>query len=78
MLLLTLPGTPSTYYGEELGMENVNITASRDPAGKYDRVKSSSLETGAERKCSWNDCLSVCCREPVGTLRGLPCSGAMR
>ncbi|XP_003963932.3 neutral and basic amino acid transport protein rBAT [Takifugu rubripes] len=35
MLLLTLPGTPNTYYGEELGMENINITGSQDPAGKY-------------------------------------------
>ncbi|XP_071336260.1 amino acid transporter heavy chain SLC3A1 isoform X2 [Trachinotus anak] len=44
MLLLTLPGTPTTYYGEEIGMENINVTdraktipvlslqsASRDP-----------------------------------------------
>ncbi|KAM8851592.1 amino acid transporter heavy chain SLC3A1 [Synchiropus picturatus] len=37
MLLLTLPGTPTTYYGEEIGMENINITAShvQDPFGKY-------------------------------------------
>ncbi|XP_058507244.1 neutral and basic amino acid transport protein rBAT [Solea solea] len=37
MLLLTLPGTPTTYYGEEIGMENINITDSQiqDPAGKH-------------------------------------------
>lgn len=37
MLLLTLPGTPTTYYGEEIGMENINVTQSQiqDPAGKY-------------------------------------------
>ncbi|XP_059215022.1 neutral and basic amino acid transport protein rBAT [Centropristis striata] len=37
MLLLTLPGTPTTYYGEEIGMENINVTDSQiqDPAGKY-------------------------------------------
>ncbi|XP_056424101.1 neutral and basic amino acid transport protein rBAT [Hyla sarda] len=36
MLLLTLPGTPTTYYGEELGMQDnpmLNITA--DPSGQY-------------------------------------------
>lgn len=40
MLLLTLPGTPTTYYGEELGMENINVTESeiQDPAGKYNAV----------------------------------------
>lgn len=40
MLLLTLPGTPTTYYGEEIGMENINVTESQiqDPAGKYNAV----------------------------------------
>lgn len=40
MLLLTLPGTPTTYYGEEIGMENINITADQvqDPFGKYNLV----------------------------------------
>lgn len=40
MLLLTLPGTATTYYGEEIGMENINVTASQiqDPAGKYNTV----------------------------------------
>lgn len=40
MLLLTLPGTPTTYYGEEIGMENINVTASQiqDPFGKYNAV----------------------------------------
>ncbi|XP_018580671.1 neutral and basic amino acid transport protein rBAT [Scleropages formosus] len=35
MLLLTLPGTPTTYYGEEIGMENVNVTDIQDPFGKF-------------------------------------------
>jgi alpha-glucosidase len=36
MLLLTLPGTLTIYYGEELGMLNVPIAAEKmqDPAGK--------------------------------------------
>lgn len=37
MMLLTLPGTPTTYYGEEIGMANINITQDQvqDPAGRY-------------------------------------------
>ncbi|MBN3320190.1 SLC31 protein, partial [Atractosteus spatula] len=37
MLLLTLPGTPTTYYGEEIGMENINVSVSeiQDPLGKF-------------------------------------------
>lgn len=55
MLLLTLPGTPNTYYGEELGMENINVTGSQDPAGKHDTVKTSSLELRVDLKgsCSY-------------------------
>jgi alpha-glucosidase len=36
MLLLTLRGTPTMYYGDELGMEDVAITAEqvRDPAAR--------------------------------------------
>ncbi|KAL3866289.1 hypothetical protein ACJMK2_043596 [Sinanodonta woodiana] len=36
-LLLLLPGTPTTYYGEELGMEEVFVTfdETQDPQGKY-------------------------------------------
>uniref|UniRef100_UPI0037E72666 amino acid transporter heavy chain SLC3A1 n=1 Tax=Semicossyphus pulcher TaxID=241346 RepID=UPI0037E72666 len=54
MLLLTLPGTPTTYYGEEIGMENINVTDSenQDPAGKYN----SSLSRDPERSpMQWND-----------------------
>ncbi|KAL0983846.1 hypothetical protein UPYG_G00133510 [Umbra pygmaea] len=37
MLLLTLPGTPTTYYGEEIGMENIEVTMDQiqDPFGKF-------------------------------------------
>ena len=36
MLLLTLPGTPTTYYGEEIGQVNVPVTFedTQDPWGK--------------------------------------------
>nr|KAG5696242.1 hypothetical protein BaRGS_019944 [Batillaria attramentaria] len=36
MLLLTLRGTPTTYYGEELGMEDIHVTfqQTQDPWGK--------------------------------------------
>ncbi|MEQ2211724.1 hypothetical protein XENOCAPTIV_013754, partial [Xenoophorus captivus] len=44
LMLLTLPGTPTTYYGEEIGMENINVTQSQiqDPAGKYNAVSFNS------------------------------------
>ncbi|CAJ1067084.1 neutral and basic amino acid transport protein rBAT [Xyrichtys novacula] len=54
MLLLTLPGTPTTYYGEEIGMENINITDSQvqDPAGKYN----TSLSRDPQRSpMQWSD-----------------------
>lgn len=43
MLLLTLPGTPTTYYGEEIGMENVNVSVIQDPFGKFDPVSKQAL-----------------------------------
>ncbi|MBN3284236.1 SLC31 protein, partial [Polyodon spathula] len=38
MLLLTLPGTPTSYYGEEIGMENIVVSEDQiqDPFGKFD------------------------------------------
>lgn len=40
MLLLTLPGTPTTYYGEEIGMENIDVKEDQmlDPVGKLNTV----------------------------------------
>ncbi|XP_034537760.1 neutral and basic amino acid transport protein rBAT [Notolabrus celidotus] len=58
MLLLTLPGTPTTYYGEEIGMENINVTDSevQDPAGKYN----SSLSRDPQRSpMQWSDELNA-------------------
>lgn len=36
MILLLLPGTAVTYYGEEIGMKNANISWEQtvDPAGR--------------------------------------------
>ena len=42
ILLLTLPGTPTTYYGEELGMRDVVVSFedTQDPWGKnYGEVR---------------------------------------
>ncbi|XP_022619361.1 neutral and basic amino acid transport protein rBAT isoform X2 [Seriola dumerili] len=54
MLLLTLPGTPTTYYGEEIGMENINVTDSQiqDPAGKYN---ASASRDPQRSPMQWND-----------------------
>ncbi|KAK1171057.1 neutral and basic amino acid transport protein rBAT [Acipenser oxyrinchus oxyrinchus] len=40
MLLLTLPGTPTSYYGEEIGMENIAVSEDQiqDPFEKSDPV----------------------------------------
>ena len=37
MLLLLLPGTPTTYYGEELGMRGISVSYddTQDPHGKH-------------------------------------------
>lgn len=35
MLLFTLPGTPITYYGEEIGMGDISITNLNE---RYDTV----------------------------------------
>ncbi|XP_034040601.1 neutral and basic amino acid transport protein rBAT [Thalassophryne amazonica] len=54
MMLLTLPGTPTTYYGEEIGMENINVTKSQiqDPAGKH----SASTNRDPQRSpMQWSD-----------------------
>lgn len=66
MLLLTLPGTPTTYYGEEIGMENVNITDSQiqDPAGRYNKSASrdpqrSPMQWSADTNAGFNNKTNV-------------------
>ncbi|CAM9108832.1 unnamed protein product [Lampetra planeri] len=54
MLLLTLPGTQTTYYGEEIGMENINVTQSQiqDPAGKFNAR--SPMQWSADMNAGFN------------------------
>ncbi|XDV50151.1 hypothetical protein PO909_019255 [Leuciscus waleckii] len=56
MLLLTLPGTPTTYYGEEIGMVNVNISVIQDPFGKDDP---SNGRDPQRTPMQWNDQLNA-------------------
>lgn len=58
MLLLTLPGTPTTYYGEEIGMENINVTHDQiqDPIGKYNTVSTGHRH---EKTLHTVTCLSI-------------------
>lgn len=56
MLLLTLPGTPTTYYGEEIGMKNGNYAAMRPKdtfalsSGNWVMLLSTSVEVKQFRK----------------------------
>lgn len=54
MLLLTLPGTPTTYYGDEIGMTDVFVPVSRtqDPLGINNRNKSRDPERSPMQ---WDD-----------------------
>ena len=48
MLLLTLRGTPTTYYGDEIGMEDIYVSYNdtQDPLGRnYGPVSSITLQT---------------------------------
>ncbi|XP_022093064.1 neutral and basic amino acid transport protein rBAT-like [Acanthaster planci] len=59
MLLYTLPGTPITYYGEELGMEDIEIASFDDvvdPVARRFESKWMELSRDAERApLLWND-----------------------
>ena len=37
VMLLTLPGTPTTYYGEEIALNQIQVSYedTQDPWGKY-------------------------------------------
>jgi len=43
MLLMTMRGTPITYYGEEVGMINLNLTAA--DTSKFNMFGSSKVHT---------------------------------
>ncbi|KAJ8298000.1 hypothetical protein KUTeg_024531 [Tegillarca granosa] len=58
ILLLTLPGTPTTYMGEEIGMEDVdyNLTEVKDPYGKKHPDKFREVGRDPERSpMQWNN-----------------------
>jgi glycosidase len=59
MLLYTLPGTPFTYYGEELGMEDIEIASFSDvvdPVARRFEDKWMELSRDAERApLLWSD-----------------------
>ncbi|MEX2176646.1 MAG: alpha-amylase family glycosyl hydrolase [Pirellulaceae bacterium] len=54
MLLLTLRGTPSIYYGEEIGMSNVSIPPemTEDPQGRIQPHRNRDV---ARTPMQWND-----------------------
>lgn len=55
MLLTLLPGVSTTYYGDEIGMEDIDITnrESQDPVGKVDKVG-----RGLSHLISWSSIFS--------------------
>lgn len=55
-LLLTLPGTPFIYYGEEIGMEDVTITPlqNKDPQGRDDRLGIGASRDPARTPMQWD------------------------
>lgn len=59
MLLLTLRGTPTTYYGEEIGMEDVSVSYNdtQDPKGiNYGQARYQAVSRDPERSpMQWNN-----------------------
>lgn len=55
-LLLTLPGTPFIYYGEEIGMEDGTITPlqNKDPQGSNDRLGIEASRDPARTPMQWD------------------------
>ncbi|KAK7475311.1 hypothetical protein BaRGS_00033458 [Batillaria attramentaria] len=63
MLLLTLRGTPTTYYGEELGMEDIKVSYvdTQDPYGKrYGPDHYTEVSRDPERApMQWDDSMNA-------------------
>ena len=75
VLLLTMRGTPFIYYGEEIGMRDVEIPADRkrDPVGRdgcrtpmqWSSARNGGFTTAPTRGCH-RRLQGYQCREPVG------------
>ena len=77
MLLLTLRGTPTMYYGDEIGLARVDIPPERmqDPMGEKTSLASASAAIHRGRRRQWNS--SANAGFTAAARRGCPLNSAL-